>query len=66
MIMWKYRQPFGVILSDIALKYNVKLDVRVISGACRQYLANIQAGLFQNISRDAVPIRLTKTLSKAQ
>ena len=57
---WKYRQPFSVILSDIALKYDVELDVRVISAARWQYMANIQAGLYQNISRDAVPIRFRK------
>lgn len=30
---WKYRQPFSVILSDIALKYDVLIDVRVIRDA---------------------------------
>ncbi|MCQ3936538.1 MAG: hypothetical protein DPW18_05755 [Chloroflexi bacterium] len=60
---WKYRQPFSVILSDIALKYEVKLDVRVISEARWQYLANIQAGLYQNIVRDSASIRFRKTTS---
>lgn len=57
---WKFRQPFSVIISDIALKYDVELDVRVISTARWQYLANIKAGLYQNITRDAVPIRFRK------
>jgi len=57
---WKYRQPLSVILSDIALKYDVELDVRVIGAARWQYLEKIQAGLYRNISRDAVPIRLRK------
>ena len=57
---WKFRQPLSVIISDIALKYEVQLDVRVISAARWQYMANIQAGLFQNISKDAVPIRFRK------
>ncbi len=57
---WKYRQPISVILSDIALKYDVQLDVRVISAARWQYMERIQAGLYQNITRDAVPIRFRK------
>ncbi len=57
---WKFRQPFSVIISDIALKYGVELDVRVISAERWQYMENIQAGLYQNISRDAVPIRFRK------
>ena len=48
------------MVSDIALKYDVLLDVRVISAARWQYLANIQAGLYQNIIMDAVPIRFRK------
>ncbi len=58
---WKHRQPISVLLSNIALKYDVQLDVRVISAARWQHLENIQAGLYQNISRDAVPIRFHKT-----
>lgn len=57
---WKFRQPFSVIVSDIALKYDVMLDVRVISAERWQYMENIKAGLYQNISRDAVPIRFRK------
>jgi predicted nucleotidyltransferase len=60
---WKFRQPFSVIVSDIALKYDVELDVRVISAARWQYMANIQAGLYQNISKDAVPIRFRKKMT---
>jgi len=60
---WKFRQPFSVIVSDIALKYDVELDVRVISAARWQYMANIQAGLYQNISKDAVPIRFRKKVA---
>ncbi len=56
----KFRQPFSVIISSIALKYDVELDVRVISAERWQYMQNIQAGLYQNISRDAVPIRFRK------
>jgi len=60
---WKFRQPFSVIVSDIALKYDVELDVRVISAERWQYMANIQAGLYQNISKDAVPIRFRKKMT---
>ncbi len=62
---WKFRQPFSVIVSDIALKYDVSLDIRVISAARWQYLANIQAGLYQNISRDSVPIRFRRKTTTA-
>lgn len=57
---WKYRQPVSVILSDIALKYDVQLDVRVISETRWEYMKRIQAGLYQNITRDAVPIPFRK------
>ncbi len=54
---WRFRQIISVIVSNIALKYDVQLDVRVIPVARWQHMKNIQAGLYQNISRDAVPIR---------
>jgi uncharacterized protein len=57
---WRFRQPMSVILSDIALKYDVALDVRVISAKRWESMKNMQAGLYQNISRDAVPIRFHK------
>jgi len=60
---WKYRQPISVILSDIALKFDVQLDVRVISETRWQYMERIQAGLYQNITRDAVPIRFRKKVT---
>lgn len=60
---WKYRQPFSVILSDIALKYDVEIDARVISAARWQHMKDVQAGLYKNISRDAVPIRFRKSVT---
>jgi predicted nucleotidyltransferase len=57
---WRFRQPMSVILSDIALKYDVALDVRVISAKRWEIMKAMQAGLYQNISRDAVPIRFHK------
>jgi len=62
---WNYRQPFSVIVSDIALKYDVLLDVRVIPASRWQYMAEIQAGLYQNISRDAVALRFQKRITPA-
>ena len=57
---WKFRREISRISSDIALKFDVLLDVRVISAARWQYMSDIQAGLYQNISRDAVPITGSK------
>ncbi|NOT04168.1 MAG: nucleotidyltransferase domain-containing protein [Anaerolineales bacterium] len=48
------------LLSEIELNYDVLLDVRVISAERWQYYADIKAGLYQNITRDAVPIRMYK------
>lgn len=57
------------LLSEVELKYDVLLDVRVISAERWQYYADIKAGLYQNITRDAVPIRMykkrTNSLSRA-
>lgn len=60
---WNFRQAFSVIISDIALKYDVLLDVRVISAARWQYLTEIRAGLYQNISRDAVALKFHKRIT---
>jgi uncharacterized protein len=57
---WNFRSAIWGIASDIDLKYDMLLDVRVISAARWQYMENIQAGLYQNISKDAVPIRFRK------
>ncbi|MBI1793443.1 MAG: nucleotidyltransferase domain-containing protein [Chloroflexi bacterium] len=61
----KFREVLSAITSDIALKYDVLLDVRIISAARWQYYADIKAGLYQNITRDAVPIRLYKKRTNA-
>lgn len=62
---WNFRQAFSVLVSDIALKYDVLLDVRAISAARWQYMAEIQAGLYQNISRDAVALPFEKSIAPA-
>ena len=56
----KLREGIIYTSADVELKYDVLLDVRVISAARWQYYADIQAGLYQNISRDAVPILFRK------
>ena len=58
---WKFRKAVSGISSDIALKYDVLLDIRMISLNRWKYMAEIQSGLYQNISRDSVPIRLTRS-----
>jgi len=62
---WKFRSAIWKIAAEIDLKYDMLLDVRVISAARWQYMADIQAGLYQNISRDAVPIKINQRKSPA-
>jgi predicted nucleotidyltransferase len=57
---WAFRKAIIAIDSQVELKYDLMLDVRVISEKRWQYMKNIQAGLYQNITRDAVPIRFRK------
>ena len=57
---WKFREAVWKIAAGIDLKYDLLLDVRIISAARWQYYADIKAGLYQNITRDAVPIRFRK------
>ena len=51
------------IAADVELKYNVLLDVRIISAARWQYYADIKSGLYQNISRDAVALKFHKRIT---
>lgn len=60
---WKFRKAVSKISSEIALKYDVLLDIRIISANRWQYMTEIQSGLYQNISRDAIPIKITKRKS---
>ncbi|HNA88381.1 MAG TPA: nucleotidyltransferase domain-containing protein [Anaerolineales bacterium] len=57
---WKIQQQISRFSSDVALKYDVALDVRLISAERWKYYKEIRAGLFQNIERDAVPFKITK------
>lgn len=54
---WKFQKAISKISSGISLEYDVLLDVRIISAARWQYLTDIQSGLYQNISRDAVALK---------
>ncbi len=60
---WKFRKAVSKISSEIALKYDVLLDIRLISANRWQYMTEIQSGLYQNISRDAIPIKIIKRKS---
>ena len=51
--------------ADVDLKYDVLLDVRIFSAERWQYYADIKAGLYKNIIRDAVPIRFRKIKTNA-
>ena len=62
---WKFRKAVSGISSGVALKYDVLLDIRMISVNRWQYMAEIQSGLYQNISRDAVPIRMAQSSPSA-
>ena len=54
------RQSIIYTAADVELKYDVLLDVRIISAERWQYYANIKVGLYQIITRDAVSIRFRK------
>lgn len=54
---WKFQKSISNISSQISLEYDVLLDVRIISAERWQYLNDIRSGLYQNITRDAVPLK---------
>lgn len=53
---WQVKDEICNISSDISLKYDVLLDARVIGAARWQYMSEIRAGLYQNISSEAIPL----------
>lgn len=55
---WQFKDEICKIISDISLIYDVLLDVRVIGQARWQYMSEVQAGLYRNISREAIPIAI--------
>jgi len=62
---WSFRKDIWMIASGIELEYDLLLDIRVISAKRWESMKNMQAGLYQNISRDAVPIRFHKKTAPA-
>ncbi len=55
---WQFKDEICSIISDISLKYDVLLDVRVIGASRWRYMSEIHSGLYQNISRDAIPLAI--------
>ena len=55
---WQFKDEICNISSDASLKYDVLLDARVIGAARWQYMSEIRAGLYQNISREAIPLAI--------
>lgn len=53
---WQLRDEICNISADISLKYDVLLDARVIGEARWAYMSEIRAGLYQNISSEAIPL----------
>jgi len=53
---WRFKKSIIEIGSDISLEYDVLLDIRIMSASQWKYLTEIQAGLYQNITREALPL----------
>lgn len=53
---WEVRDEICKFSAEVSLQYDVLLDARVIGAARWQYMSEIRAGLYQNISSDAVPL----------
>ena len=53
---WQLRDEICNISAEVSLKYDVLLDTRVVGAARWQYMSEIRAGLYQNISSEAVPL----------
>ncbi len=53
---WEIRDEICKVGADISLQYDVLLDARVFSVARWKYMSEIRAGLYQNISSDAIPL----------
>jgi uncharacterized protein len=53
---WQFTDEICNVSADVSLKYDVLLDVRVIGATRWQYMSEIRAGLYQNISREAIPL----------
>ena len=53
---WALKDGITEIAADINLEYDILLDVRIIGSKRWQYMGEIQAGLYQSISQDAVSL----------
>lgn len=53
---WQLRDEICSISAEVSLNYDVLLDARVIGEARWGYMSETQAGLYQNISNEAVPL----------
>lgn len=55
---WQLRDEICNISADVSLKHDVLLDVRVIGERRWRYMSEIRAGLYQNISNEAIPLAI--------
>lgn len=55
---WQIRDEICAISADVSLKYDVLLDARVIGEARWKTMSEIRAGLYQNISSEAIPLAI--------
>jgi len=55
---WRLKDEICYISSDVSLIYEILLDVRVIGAARWQYMSEIRAGLYRNISSEAIPLAI--------
>lgn len=53
---WEVRDEICKFSADVSLQYDVLLDARVIGVARWEYMREIRAGLYQNISSEAIPL----------
>ena len=53
---WQLRDEICNISAGVSLQYDVLLDARVIGEARWRDMSEVQAGLYQNVSNEAVPL----------
>lgn len=54
---WKFHKAIIEVGSDVSLEYDVLLDVHIMNASRWQYLTDIQAGYYQNITQDSIPLK---------
>ena len=55
---WQLRDEICNISAAVSLKYDVLLDVRVIGETRWAYMSKTQAGLYRNVSSEAIPLAI--------